>query len=169
MKRITIGLIVTVGTFIIGICAVAIWITNPPTNQILAIKVESLQLKSPSLQPNYLSTPKEAVDAITLCNRISEIKYLHPKGETGHDEIYDALIETGEGIVPCLIGKITDTTMMRDPRNIRISQEIKVGDVAYFVLIRITKLDFKEMLPEKVKQKYKTEGVYAYHDYREKG
>jgi hypothetical protein len=74
-------------------------------------------------------------------------------------------VAAGETIVPCLIDKIADTRPMRDPRCPPLSDQTTIGDVAYFVLIDITKLDFIELLPEKIQTKYKNEGAYAYHDY----
>jgi hypothetical protein len=56
---------------------------------------------------------------------------------------------------------------MRDPRCPTISTETKVADVAYFVLVGIAKIGFVELFPADVQEKYKTEGVYAYHDYIE--
>ena len=107
-------------------------------------------------------------DAKVLCNRVSEIKELpHHFDQRGVDAAYDALAEAGEIVVPCLIEKITDTTVMPDPRCPHITDETRVGDVAYFVLVGITKIGFAELFPDDVKEKYKTEGVYAYHEYIE--
>ncbi len=107
-------------------------------------------------------------NAKALCNRVAEIKALPHYDESGVDAAYDALAEAGEAVVPCLIEKITDTTIMPDPRCPGISTETKIGDVAYFVLVRITKIGFIELFPADVQEKYKTEGVYAYHDYIER-
>jgi hypothetical protein len=107
-------------------------------------------------------------DPNLLCNRISEIKIYPFKGERGEDATYDALIEAGDKVVPCLIGKITDTTKMPDPRQEPKFSDIRVGDIAYFILIDITRLDFTEFLPPAVKEKYKDEGVYAYFRHVEK-
>jgi len=104
-------------------------------------------------------------EANILCNRIAEIKELPYYDETGVDAVYDEFAKAGDTVIPCLIGKITDTTIMSDPRCPRISEATKVGDVAYFVLVHLTKTDFAEMLPAQVQKKFKTEGVYAYHEY----
>jgi len=120
---------------------------------------------------NVLSQVKDITkeEANALCNRVSEIKELpYDYGQKGIDVVYDLLIDAGESVVPCLIEKITDTTVMSDPRCPRISEETKVGDVAFFVLVRITEIKFTEFLPSDVQEKYKTEGVYAYHDYIER-
>jgi len=106
-------------------------------------------------------------DAKTLCNRVSEIKEIPFKDKAGVDADYDALIEAGETVVPCLIEKVSDTTVMPDPRCPHVTDETRVRDVAYFVLVRITKIGFAEFLPADVQEKFKTEGVYAYHEYLE--
>lgn len=106
--------------------------------------------------------------AQALCQRVSKIKTLpHAPGERGVDANYDKLVAAGEAIIPCLIDKITDTTITHDPRCPTISGATKIGDVAYFVLVDITKIGFAELLPEDVREKYKTTGAYAYHDYIE--
>lgn len=107
-------------------------------------------------------------EARALCSRVAEIKELTDKVESGVDATYDELKKAGKTLVPCLIEKITDTTIMKDPRCPTISGETKVGDVAYFVLVQITKIGFTELLPADVQEKYKTNGVYAYHDYIER-
>jgi hypothetical protein len=126
--------------------------------------------------PNIAVTPSDSArsskkpasqEAGLLCSRISQIKVLPLKGERGEDPIYDAFKEAGEFALPCLIEKVTDTTEMRDPRPEPRYPGIttKVGDIAYFVLVDITKLDFTEALPPDVQQEYKEEGVYAYFKY----
>ena len=42
---------------------------------------------------------------------------------------------------------------------------VAAGETIVPCLIDITKLDFIELLPEKIQTKYKNEGAYAYHDY----
>jgi hypothetical protein len=100
-----------------------------------------------------------------ICNRVAEIKQLPFKDESGVDAAYDALVEAGESVVACLIEKVSDTKVMPDPRCPHVTDETTVGDVAYFVLVRITKIGFVEFLPANIQEKYKTEGVYAYHEY----
>ncbi|MBK8812467.1 MAG: hypothetical protein IPN69_17295 [Acidobacteria bacterium] len=108
-------------------------------------------------------------DAKALCNRVSEIKeFPRGWGEKGVDPAWDALVDAGEAVVPCLIDKITDTTVMPDPRCPRFTDELKVGDTAYFILVNILKIGFVELLPIDVQEKYKSEGAYAYHEYVER-
>ena len=104
-------------------------------------------------------------NATALCNRVAEIQQLPSKGESGVDAAYDALVEAGESVVPCLIEKVSDTRVMHDPRCPHVTDETTIGDVAYFVLVRITKIGFVELLPADVQKKFETDGVYAYHDF----
>jgi hypothetical protein len=111
--------------------------------------------------PQESSAP--AHDPEVLCGRVPEIKSIPFKDERVDDAAYNALVGAGEKVVPCLIEKITDTTSMHDPRSIPGPTDTKVGDVAFFVLVDVAKLDFESMMPPEVKKKFKEEGVYAYH------
>ncbi|MBK7707212.1 MAG: hypothetical protein IPJ30_16015 [Acidobacteria bacterium] len=64
-----------------------------------------------------------------------------------------------------MIEKVADSTPMADPRGIPGPTDTRIGDVAYFVLSRISNLDFIELLPAYVQKEYQTEGVFAYHRY----
>src|SRR5205807_311381 len=98
-----------------------------------------------------------------LCNRISEINTLPMKGEKGEDAVYDAFMVAGDKVVPCLIEKVTDATKMRDPRSEPgfPDVEVTVGDIAFFLLVDITKINFTEPLPSDVRKQYEESGVYA--------
>lgn len=113
--------------------------------------------------------PQQA-NAQSLCDRLSEIKILPLKGEHVDDAAYNAFIEADTSVLPCLIAKITDTRKMRDPRQALgyAGIETRVGDVAYFVLVDIAKIDFIEIFPARVREQYKTEGVYAYFEFVQK-
>jgi hypothetical protein len=103
-------------------------------------------------------------DPSALCNRIPEIKILPMKGEKGEDATYDDFMKAGDSVVPCLIERVTDTTKMRDPRQEPgfPGIEITIGDIAFFLLIDITKIQFTDVLPPDVRKEYKEDGVYAY-------
>lgn len=98
-----------------------------------------------------------------LCGRVAEIKSMPFKDERVADAAYNALVDAGEAVLPCLIDKVADATPMRDPRGIPGPTDTRVGDVAFFVLIDVAKLDFESMMPPEVKRVFKEEGVYAYH------
>jgi hypothetical protein len=110
----------------------------------------SVAVKSPIVDPN------------ALCSRVSEIKHLARRVEPD-DPAHIAILDAGEAVLPCLIEKVADSTPMKDPRGIPGPTDTRVGDVAYFLIVDIGKLDFIELLPAKVQKEYETEGVYAYH------
>lgn len=99
-----------------------------------------------------------------LCDRLREIKTRPMKDEPVDDPAYKAIKAAGEAVVPCLIEKVTDTTRMLNPVS-EPHPEITVGDLAYFLILEITGLDFLELLPQKVKVEYKAEGAPAYYRY----
>jgi len=109
----------------------------------------------------------QVVAAENICTRVSQIKVLPFKGESGVDANYDAIINAGKTAMPCLIRTITDTTRMRDPRSEPgyAGIHIRVGDVAYFVLCDIAKTDFVLLLPARVQKQWKESGVGAYFSF----
>src|SRR5436305_14565487 len=90
----------------------------------------------------------QVVASQNVCSRVSQIKNLPFKGESGLDANYDAMIDAGKSAMPCLIAKITHDTNMRhpgpDPGYPGI--HVRVGDVACFVLCDIAKTDFDFVL-----------------------
>ena len=110
-------------------------------------------------------TSASSNDLDLLCGRVAEIKSMPFKDERVDDAAYNALINAGEDVLPCLIEKVADATPMKDPRSIPGPTDTRVGDVAFFVLIDIAKLDFDLMMPPEVKSRLKEEGVYAYHKF----
>jgi hypothetical protein len=101
------------------------------------------------------------------CNRLSEIKVLPFKGEKVNDKVYNGLIEKGQQIIPCLIEKLTDTTLTKDPRKAPPYTYTAIGDVAFFVLLDITGLSLESFLPEDIREDYQREGIYAYFKFVE--
>ena len=109
----------------------------------------------------------QSLHAQTPCHRLSEIRIMPLKDERVDDAAYYSLLEAGESALPCLIANVTNTRKMRDPRQAPgyAGIQTRVGDVAYFMLVRIAKLNFIEMFPVKVQESYKTEGIYAYFEF----
>ena len=109
----------------------------------------------------------QIVAAQDICTRVSQIKVLPFKGESGLDVNYDALMHAGKSAMPCLIRTVTDTRRMRDPRSEPgyPGIHVKVGDVAYFVLADIAKTDFVFLLPLRVQRQWKASGVWAYFNF----
>ncbi len=118
----------------------------------------------------FIVVALQQASAQNLCDRVADIQALPIKEERVNDAAYNDFIEAGESALPCLIAKVTDTRKMRDPRRVPgyAGIETRVGDVAYFMLARIARLDFIEMFPAKVQEGYKTEGVYAYFEFVKK-
>lgn len=105
--------------------------------------------------------------ATDLCEHVLKIRKMPFKDESVDDPSYNALVNAGRAAIPCLIPMITDTRRMRDPRQSYTYGDIRAGDVAYFMLMRITHTDFRELLPLGVQKNYKTQGIYAYFEYVE--
>jgi hypothetical protein len=103
---------------------------------------------------------------VAACERISDIRRLPFKpGESIEDPAYQELLDAGADAIPCLIERVTDTTRTADPRGIPGPHDTRIGDVAYFVLVRISGLEFAELLPARVRAQYASEGVTAYHQF----
>ena len=113
------------------------------------------------------SKPAAAKSAEELCDRVSNIKLMPFDDTSGVDPDYDAIVQAGDSVVPCLIAKVGDTTSMPDPRMAPRYAGIdnKVGDVALWIIERIAKIDVLQFLPSKVRQDFKEEGVLAYFKY----
>jgi len=103
----------------------------------------------------------------SLCNRLHEVKKIPYKDPNDTDPIYEALIAKGKEAMPCLIEKITDQTLMQDPRGAQPWEYYKVGDTSVFILAHIAKEDkiIQKMLPVKYRKEWETNGVYAYFNY----
>ena len=94
-----------------------------------------------------------------------DIEVLPLKDEPVPDPAYNALISAGEDAIPCLIRKITDETVMKDPRSAPKVGNVLVGDTAFFVfadIAKINQVEFVGMLPPDVQKAYEREGVYGY-------
>ena len=102
------------------------------------------------------------------CDSISKIKTMTFKNGEIEDQAYKNLIKKGSMIVPCLIDKMSDTEKMQDPRKAPPYPGFVIGDAAFFIISDILDISIEELLPEKVKDAYKSEGAYAYFEYVEK-
>lgn len=109
---------------------------------------------------------------LSLCYRLAQLKKIpYDTRKPAGDPVYDELIAAGKGAIPCLIDKITDTTLIPDPRegDPHVA-EFRVGDAAVFILMIITGVDShpEQMLPRKYANLWEEEGIYAYFYYVEK-
>lgn len=114
--------------------------------------------------PNLPKAASPVRNPNALCDRIGEIKVISFHPEDAEDPVYLEFVKAGDSVVPCLIEKITDATPTPDPREAP-HEDTAIGDIAYFLVVDITHLDFTAVLPDAVKADYKVEGVRAYFRY----
>jgi hypothetical protein len=132
---------------------------------------ENISKKSMTPQPNIVSASPSNIDVKLLCDKLSELKKIpYDPNDVNDDPIYNGLIKQGNNAIPCLINKITDITLMPDPREAPQVEKFRVGDAAVFILLFITKQDWqpKTMLSPEFAKYWKSDGVYAYFAYVEK-
>jgi hypothetical protein len=100
-----------------------------------------------------------------FCNDLKKIRRIPFADEHVNDYFYNRIADAGPAAVPCLVDHITDTTKMHDPRSEPTFSEFRVGDLAFFLLVKLDKVPFDEMLPPQVRARLPDEGVYAYFKY----
>lgn len=114
-------------------------------------------------------TAKSSSSIASPCESIKDIEVLPFKDEPVPDPAYNTLVAAGDTAIPCLIRKITDETVMKDPRQAPKVGNVAVGDTAFFVLARVAKIDqagFVELLPPEVRKAYEGgEGINGYFRY----
>ena len=118
------------------------------------------------------TTPESVNNVKEVCSRITQIKTLPIKADEGDlaffkglDPAYGQFRELGQAAVPCLIGKLTDSTVMNDPRQAPRVGPVTVADVALWVFCDITGMNLKQALPPSMRRDYKERGEYAYLDW----
>lgn len=111
---------------------------------------------------NQEAVPAPSVSIAELCERVKDIQLLPHKDEPVEDATYNALLSEKERVIPCLIRKISDKTLMDDPRQAPRVGKVTVGDVAFFLVVDFGNADFVGLLPAEVKKAYEREGVYGY-------
>lgn len=114
-----------------------------------------------------LLAPSAECRASAACERVKDIKVLPFKHEHVDDPAYNELLRNQRAVLPCLVDKLSDATLMADPRKAPTYNGVTVGDVAYFVLIRFTGEPFEKFLPPEVQESYRRDGVDAYFRYVE--
>ncbi len=101
-----------------------------------------------------------------LCGRLSEIECLpFQVKEKGHDPVYDAFMEEGERVIPCLVEAIADRRKMDDPREAPKFHDFRVGDLAFFMFCRIHDVSLEDFLPLPYRKEADDIGVFAYFHY----
>jgi hypothetical protein len=100
-----------------------------------------------------------------LCRDLIKVHRIPFSDEPVEDKIYNKLAQAGPAVVPCLVNRISDTRKMRDPRSEPTFSDFRVGDLAFFILVKLHKVPFDTMLPPEVQGRLRDEGVYAYFKY----
>jgi len=120
---------------------------------------------TPSLSAQSQGVANTGPEASELCKRLISVKHMPFQNEHVDDQVYNQIMAKGSAMTPCLVEQLTNRTKMRDPRSEPTVADFRSGDLAFFLLLRITGVPFEQMLPEDVKAKVKEEGVYAYFRY----
>lgn len=129
---------------------------------------EDLNKNSVKSEVSNDNASRSMADVNSLCSRLNELKRMPYKDKVAGDPIYDGLKEKGREAIPCLVEKITDVTLMDDPREAPHIHDFRVGDAAVFMLHRITEEPIEKILPDDVREQWETRGIYAYFTYVEK-
>ena len=103
--------------------------------------------------------------SIDTCSEIAKIRVIPFKGEHVDDEAYNKIIEKKESYTECLLDNILNITPMKDPRKAPPYNGFAVGDMAFFLIVKLNDLKFSEVLPVNVQNKFKKQGIYAYFEY----
>ncbi len=99
----------------------------------------------------------------SYCERLDEMRLMPFKSDdTVGDEIYNGLRSQGKEAAACLLGRVTDTRLMPDPRKAPPYGGYAVGDAAVGVLLDICNMSIEDALPAHVRAKWSEQGVYAY-------
>jgi hypothetical protein len=109
--------------------------------------------------------------AQALCGELRNLKRIpYETGAAADDPVYDGLMAKGKEAIPCLVDKITEITVIDDPRvGDPHVHGFTTGDAAVFLLVDITGISPEEFLPsEIVEKRWKDEGIYSYFAYVEK-
>ena len=122
---------------------------------------------SPLLSSESQEIATSGPQASELCKRLRSITRMPFQDEHVDDKLYNQIMAKGSAIMPCLVEQLTNVAKMRDPRSEPTVADFRVGDLAFFLLLRITGVPFEQMLPDSVKAKVKEQGVYAYFRYTE--
>lgn len=131
-------------------------------------------LAAMGFRQGHATISERSREAEALCSRIKEIKRLPFRNEgpaANYDyfgEVYAGLRKLAGKAAPCLIERIADTARMPDPRQAPTVASVAVGDVAFWILADITDLPYDEMFPSELRERFRSEGVYAYFDWVKK-
>jgi len=103
------------------------------------------------------------------CAEIASVRRIpFHRTDSVNDEAYNNLRKKSWAAVPCLIRHITGTRRAPDPRSAPQYGDVRVGDVAFWVVKDIAELPYDEMFPPELVARFPKEGVYAYFEWVKK-
>src|ERR1700752_637467 len=105
-----------------------------------------------------------------LCTRVFDIRIVPLKGERGRHQPFDAIMDGGDAVLPCLIDKVTDPKKIVNPFEFPryAGIDIRRGDVAFFLILYMKHVTAEKFLPDIFKKDYEKEGIHAYFKYAQK-
>jgi hypothetical protein len=146
-----------------------------PNDEGIVEPMNQLEIR-PTPEPTKPPIPVHIAELTSseLCDRVGQIEVLPTRDPAITDPIYESLLLKGNEAVPCLIEKIGNNTLIKDPRySVPTWHSYAVGDTAFFTLLDIlSKGDYhewenllRESLPRKYREEWETNGIYAYFNY----
>jgi hypothetical protein len=155
-------------------CLVIFVACTVPHKKEVAEPINQLEIQ-PTPEPTKPPIPVEIAELTSseLCERLGQIEVLPNRVPTITDPIYESLLVKGNDAIPCLVEKIGNETLIKDPRySVPTWHRFAVGDTAVIILLDIASNDdsdwvklMLEMLPPKAEKEWETNGIYAYFNY----
>ena len=156
-------------------CLVIFLACSRPTEERSDEPIKQIEIQpTPERTKPPIPTHIAELTSSELCDRVGQIEVLPTHDPTITDPIYESLLLKGNEAIPCLVEKIANDTLIKDPRySVPTWHNFAVGDTALFVILRIlSKGDGKEWekrllqsLPQKYQEEWESNGIYAYFNY----
>lgn len=133
-------------------------ITDSPAESEFIAKQDDKDLRF-----DEVSVPKADM---SYCRNLHKVKLISTYQKKSDDPAFFELIRFGDKAIPCLIERITDTQMMRDPLSAPGPRDFRIGDAAVFSLLVINNMNWipDQMLPAEFASKWPEMGIFAYFE-----
>ena len=116
---------------------------------------------APAWQPVSMRTLAD-----TPCKVLPAIAAPPAIGGDSKDPAYLALKRSGTAAIPCLVAAVGSVDPLDTPQPLPGGAgEIRVGDLAFFLLVDFGAVDFNQALPPEVRTAAQARGVFAYFDW----
>lgn len=104
-------------TLVVALVFVLMWIgcsSNPKVKQDQLTAINTNSNNKPT-SPSDTAVDVKPEPPELLCSRLAEIKMITFRGERGYDKTFDAFLDAGDDVVPCLIKRVLDSSKMKSP------------------------------------------------------